>query len=156
KAETVRLAEVERQVRTSWNTARALLAENNPTAARHQLGDAQTKLGNDRSALAELAAEGEASPAQVGRFQRVLALVHRAHQAEAAPALAMVAMNPDKAPADSEIAGGRRPAAAVPFLLQALDCYGILDRADWTIPLEGGLLSTGQVEQLRRTAYEEL
>src|SRR5262249_43788471 len=50
----------------------------------------------------------------------------------------------------------RRPAAAVPFLLKALDCYEVLERDDWNTSLKGGLLVTDQVEHIRRTAYEEL
>src|SRR5262249_52932866 len=50
----------------------------------------------------------------------------------------------------------RRPAAAVPFLLEALQRYEILEREDWDARLAGGLLGKEQVEQIRHTAYEEL
>ena len=50
----------------------------------------------------------------------------------------------------------RLPAAAVPFLLGALQRYGVLERTDWNSALEGGLLGRQQVDQIRRLAYEEL
>jgi tetratricopeptide (TPR) repeat protein len=161
KAEATRLGEVERQVRSSWNAARALLAENKPAAARHQLVDARTKLGNDRSALADLAAEVEAGANELDRYQRFLDLVDRAHQAEVAPSIEAVSMARESfagpgTPGGIVTLGGRRPADAVPFLLQALDCYGVLERADWATALERGLLGKDLVEQVRRTTYEEL
>jgi tetratricopeptide (TPR) repeat protein len=52
--------------------------------------------------------------------------------------------------------GGRRPDLAVPFLLEALQRYEVLERDDWATALGGGLLGKGQVEHIRRSAYEEL
>src|SRR5262249_39737038 len=40
--------------------------------------------------------------------------------------------------------------------LKALDCYAVLERDDWNTALESGLLGRDQVEQIRRTIYEEL
>src|SRR5262249_20373970 len=51
---------------------------------------------------------------------------------------------------------GRRRAAAVPLLLEALQRYGVLERDDWNSTLEGGFLGRQQVEHIRRLAYEEL
>src|SRR5262249_15321137 len=52
--------------------------------------------------------------------------------------------------------GERGAAAAVPFLLEALQCYGVLERDDWNSTLKGGLLRKQQIEHIRRLAYEEL
>src|SRR5262249_55608364 len=87
RVETARLAQVAEKVRESWNTARSLLVENKVVAARQKLVEAQTQLGNDRSALAELAGEVEVGAAQLDRFQRFHDLIDRAHEAETAPVL---------------------------------------------------------------------
>src|SRR5262249_49403214 len=50
----------------------------------------------------------------------------------------------------------RRPAAAVPLLLEALQCYGVLERAHWDSALGGGFLGRPPVERGRRRAYEEV
>src|SRR5207248_11800866 len=50
----------------------------------------------------------------------------------------------------------RRPAAAVPFLLEALGLYNVLERDDWHTALDRGFLATPQTEQIRRAAYEVL
>jgi tetratricopeptide (TPR) repeat protein len=160
RAELARRAEVERQVRASWTAARALLGENNVPAARQKLAEGRVQLGNDRLALDSLAREIEAGEADLNRFQEFLDLLNRAHDAETAPVLeAMVAIDGDRSTAvtpPTPGTWGRRPAAAVPFLVQALGRYEILERDDWTTTLEGGFLSRDQAQQIRRHAYEEL
>jgi tetratricopeptide (TPR) repeat protein len=161
RAEVARRAEVERQVRESWNAARTLLAENKVAAARQKLAEARAQLGNDRATLSELAAEVEAGATELDRWQQFLNLIDRAHEAETAPLLeAMLTADGrsqgsagTRPPATS---GGRQPAAAVPFLLQALAGYVVLERDDWNTTLTGGLLGKEQVEHLRQVAYEEL
>src|SRR5262249_28179118 len=44
----------------------------------------------------------------------------------------------------------------VPFRLEALQRYGVLEREGWDGTLGGGLLGREQVEQIRRLMYEEL
>jgi serine/threonine protein kinase/Flp pilus assembly protein TadD len=155
-----RRATLAAQVRESLNTARILIADNKLNSARRKLVEARAQLGNDRSGLGNLAAELEAVEAELDRFQQVLDLIDRAHQAETAPVLeAVLAMDGPHGgarPLPSTKAGERRPAAAVPFLLEALQRYQILERDDWHITLEGGLLAKEQVKQIRRLAYEEL
>jgi tetratricopeptide (TPR) repeat protein len=152
-----RRATVAGQVRDSLNVARALLAENKLAAALQKLAEARAQLGNDGPALASLAAELAAAEAGLDRFQQFLDLIDRAHQAETAPVLeAAAADGPHGSAAKPSLSWGRRPAAAVPFLLRALGCYELLERDDWDSTLESGLLGKDQVEQVRHSAYEEL
>jgi serine/threonine protein kinase/Flp pilus assembly protein TadD len=155
-----RRAQVAGQVRESMNTARTLIADNQVTAARQKLAEAQVLLGHDRAALGELAAEVEAAAAELDRFQQFLDLIGRAHEAETAPVLdeplaadgshgRAATLPPVRLPE-------RRPAAAVPFLLEALQRYAILDGDAWNTALEGSLLGRDQVAHIRRSAYEEL
>jgi tetratricopeptide (TPR) repeat protein len=160
QAETARQATVAGQVRDSLNTARVLIAENKLASAREKLAQAKAQLGNDGPALANLAAEVEAGAAELNRFQQFLDLIDRAHQAETAPHLESTLVADDSSgragtPTPARV-GSRRPTAAVPFVLEALQHYGILDRDDWKSALESGLLERPQVEQIRRIAYEEL
>src|SRR5205823_708960 len=110
--------------------------------------------------LTNLAAEVAAGEAELDRFQQFLDLIDQAHQAETAPFLeARLAADDSPARAGTPApvsTGARRPAAAVPRLLEALQHYGVLERDDWTSALEGGFLERPQVEQIRRLAYEEL
>jgi tetratricopeptide (TPR) repeat protein len=160
RAEAVRLEQVERQVRESWQAARTLLAENKVSAARQKLAEARTQLGNDRAVLTDLAAEIEAGAAELDRWQQFLDLIERAHEAETAlvleAALAADGSHGGAGTPRPPSSKGWRPAAAVPFLVQALDRYDILERDDWPTTLEWRLLGPEQVEHLRRTAYEEL
>jgi tetratricopeptide (TPR) repeat protein/tRNA A-37 threonylcarbamoyl transferase component Bud32 len=160
REEIARRVEVESKARDLMGTARTLIAENKLAAARQKLAEARTLLENDRSALADLADEVEAGAADLDRFQHFLDQIDRAHQAETAPVLAsrVVGDGPPagKGSADSPGTSGRRPGEAVPFLLQALGRYKILERDDWKTTLEGGLLRSGQVDHLRRLVYEEL
>jgi tetratricopeptide (TPR) repeat protein len=155
-----REAEVERRAHDSLTAARSLIAENKFAAARQKLAEARAQLSNDRSALASLAAEVEAAEADLDRWQKFLDLIDRAHQAETAPVLdaawAAGGAHGRAAPLPPARTGERRPAAAVPFLLEALHCYEILECDDWNSNLEAGLLGRDQVEQIRRTVYEEL
>jgi tRNA A-37 threonylcarbamoyl transferase component Bud32 len=159
EAEAARRANAERQARAALNTARTLLAENKLAPAREQLARARAQLGNEGPALAALAAEVEAGAAELDRFQRFLDLIDRAHQAETAPVptSTLAANSPhgsaEPAPATTV---GRRPAAAAPFLLEALERYHVLSADGWDSALEGGLLGGQQAEQIRRLANEEL
>jgi tetratricopeptide (TPR) repeat protein/serine/threonine protein kinase len=160
-AEVVRLETVEGHVRESLKTARFLIGNNQLHAGRERLAEARAKLGNDQTALPEVAAEVQAVEIGLDRFQQFLDLINRAHQAETTPFLDAAAAEYTRAEYSLKlvrppIAPGRRPAAAVPFLLQALALYGVLQRADWDATLEDGVLGDDQVEQLRRTLYEEL
>jgi tetratricopeptide (TPR) repeat protein len=160
QAEAARLATVGSQIRDSLDTARTLIAENKLAAAGEKLAQARAQLGNDWSVLGNLAAEVEAGTADLNRLQLFLDRIDQAHQAETAPLLER-AWTADGSPGRagtpaSEGTRGRRPAAAVAFLLEALRLYGVLERDDWNSTLEGGLLGRQQIEQIRRLAYEEL
>jgi tetratricopeptide (TPR) repeat protein/serine/threonine protein kinase len=158
-AELARQEQIAGRARESANAARALLAENKVTAARQKLAEAQALLA-DRTALADLAAEVEAAATELDRLQQFLSLIDRAHEAETTPFLdvASVIGDPQDSPATTVAAErpGRRPAAAVPLLLEALRQYGILERKDWNTALAAGFLGRDQVEQIGRLAYEEL
>jgi serine/threonine protein kinase len=134
RLETARLTQVAGQVRQSWNAARTLLAENKVAAARQRLAEALAQLGNNRAMLADLTAEIEAGAAELDRLQRFQDLIYRAHQAEMAPVLdATLAADGShrgvRTPAAVQSAGWQ-PDKAVPFLLQALACYEVLERDD--------------------------
>src|SRR5439155_13338093 len=127
QAEIDRQTAVQRQVRDSLAVAHALIAENKLAPARETLAQARAQLNRDSSALGSLANEVEVAQAGLDRFQQFLELIDRAYQAETAP--------PEE-PRDADALGGagllanpelpasrlvsRRPAAAVPFLLEAL------------------------------------
>jgi tetratricopeptide (TPR) repeat protein/serine/threonine protein kinase len=154
-----RRALVEVQAREALDTARALLADNQVSAARRKLVEAQALLGTDRAALGALATEVEAAAAEVDRWQRFLELIDHAHEVTAAllEATAVADGPQGGAPIVLRPRGdGRRPALAVPFLLEALQRYAILEREDWDTTLGGGFLGKHQLEQIRRSAYEEL
>jgi serine/threonine protein kinase/tetratricopeptide (TPR) repeat protein len=148
------------QVRDSLNAARTLIADNKLALAREKLAQAKVQLGNSRWAPGNLAAEVANCEAELDRFQQFRDLIDRAHQAETASVL-KAALAPEGSHGNArtlppERTEERRPAAAVPFLLEALRRYAILERDDWTTTLKDGLLGKDQVERLRRTAYEEL
>jgi tetratricopeptide (TPR) repeat protein len=155
-----RRATVAVQVRDSLNAARALSAENRLAAAREKVAEARAQLGSYRAALGGLAAEVDAAEAELERFQQFQERIERAQEAETAPlleaALAADGSRGRAATRPPRWLSGRRPAAAVPFLLEALGRYQILERDDWDSTLEGGLLGKGQVEHIRRRAYAVL
>jgi tetratricopeptide (TPR) repeat protein/serine/threonine protein kinase len=159
RAEVVRRAKVEDQARDSLNVARTLVAENKLASAREKLAHAKARLGSDGPALGSLSAEIARGEAELDRFQQFLNLIDQANQVQLAPraefgsaddSLGKAKTSP---PADS---GGRRPAAAVSFLRESLQRYAVLEDDIWTDTLEGGLLGTRQVEQIRRLVYEGL
>jgi tetratricopeptide (TPR) repeat protein len=155
-----RLEAVGGQVRASLDAARILIGENKLAAAREKLAQARAQLGRDGVALGGLAAEVAAGEAELDLFQRFLNRIDQAHQAETAPLLeaALTADGRHRGAGTPALAktGERRPDAAVPLLLEALGCYGVLERDDWASTLEGSLWGGPQVEQIRRLAYEEL
>jgi tetratricopeptide (TPR) repeat protein/serine/threonine protein kinase len=160
RVESTRRQQVADKVGGSWNLARALLAENRIAAALQKLVEAQTQLGNDQSALADLAPQVESGLADLRRLDRFLDLIDRAQEVETAPVREAASGTggflgraglPARAPFP-----GRRPARAVPLVLQALDCFAILERDDCSAFLGAGLQGSQQVEQVRRAAYEQL
>src|SRR5262249_47211498 len=131
--------------RGSLNDAGIFIAENNLAAARQKLAEARAQIGKDQAALASLFAEITALETELKRFQRFFDLIDRAHEAELAPA-ADLSQGTGRARTPRP-SFGRDPAKAAPFLLEALALHEVLER---------GPLGTGQIEQIRRTAYEEL
>jgi tetratricopeptide (TPR) repeat protein len=154
-----RRATVAAMVCDSLNVARTFIAEDKLAAAREKLAEARAQLGHDRSSLADLATEVEAAEAELDRFQQFQELIERAHDAEMAPLLVATAADGSRSSSGSQLpvrTTDRRPSAAVPFLLEALQRYGVLEQNDWDGALEGGFLAKHQIEQIRRLAYEEL
>jgi serine/threonine protein kinase len=82
-----RRARVEGQIRDSLNAARTLLDANKLAPARQKLAQARAQLGNDWSALGDLAADVAAGEASLDRFQQFEDRIELAHQAEMAPSL---------------------------------------------------------------------
>jgi serine/threonine protein kinase/tetratricopeptide (TPR) repeat protein len=160
RAEKERRARVAGQVRDTFGTARALIAENKLTRARKKLFEARAQMGNDRAFLGDLPADMDIADAELDRFQQFLELIDRAHQAETAPLLgAALATDAALAGAGAPSAAPsweRRPAAAVPCLVEALDRYEVLQRDGWHTALDVGLLGPAQVARIRQIAYEEL
>jgi tetratricopeptide (TPR) repeat protein/serine/threonine protein kinase len=159
QAELVRRTELEAQVRESLIMARALLDENKVTAARQRLVDARARLGSNVAALSNLRAEVEAGERSLDRFQQFLDLIQRAHEAEMAPVLQARSSSisfTGLGMAPPARTGDRWPSAAVPLLLEAVRCYGVLEQNDWDNALDAGFLGKQQIERIRRHIYEEL
>jgi tetratricopeptide (TPR) repeat protein len=152
--------ETAQQARESLTRARQWIGEDKLALARQELAAAKRRMGSDHAPLGALAAEIDAFEAEVGRLERFLNLVEQAHEAEFPQPVALV-LQVDSAGgtavAPPQVSSPERePAKAVPFLLQALSCYGVLEQEDWSARLEGGLLEPDQVARVRRTAYDEL
>jgi len=155
-----RREEAAQQARESLSRARQWIGENKVALARQELAAAKGRMGSDRAALGGLVEEIEALETELARYERFLDLIEQAHEAEFPQPVALALQ--------AGLAGGREvappqpsnpardPAKAVPFLLQALSGYGVLERDDWIACLEGGSLEADQVARVRRTVYEEL
>lgn len=161
QAEIARRAQVEAQVRDSLHATQTLLAANKLVAAREKLTQARLQLGSDSQTLTALTAEIEAGVQELDRFQRFLDLIDRAHEAEMAPLSELTLGRGSSRSGRSGRVGrsrstGRRPLVAVPLILEALQLYQVMDRADWHRNPGGGLLGNQQQEQLRRIVFEEL
>ncbi len=133
----VRHAESLGRLQDGLSAARTLLADNQPVLARQKLAEARGEIGSDRAALGGLAAQVDALEAELERWQRFFNLLDRAHEAEI-------------------VDGQWQPAKAVPFSLDALGQYDVLDRDDWSARLGQGVLGKDQVEDVRRLVYEQL
>jgi serine/threonine protein kinase/tetratricopeptide (TPR) repeat protein len=154
--------EIAHQAANSLRDARTSLANNRPELANQKLAEAKGQIVNYRAALVALAAEIDAFEAELDRFGMFLDFVDRAHQEETLSTIQIgLEAEGSQAPArpfwDPSDQGVKRyQARAVPFLLEALALYKVGERDDWCELLEHGLLGRDQVEQIRRTAFEEL
>jgi len=149
-----------RQAQEALTAARTFFGENRLDRARQKLAEAQALLAAHHVAPGSLAGEIEALEAELARFEQFFAWIDQAHQAEIP--------SPDEVALAGQGTGGtaavpsrkpgqeREPAKAVPFLRKALALYEALGQKDWSTALEQGALGRDQVEQIRRTAYEEL
>jgi tetratricopeptide (TPR) repeat protein/serine/threonine protein kinase len=163
-----REAEVAHRTRDSVSRIRTLLTERKLPLAYQELAEAKGRLSDDHTRLPQLVqeqldaveAELQALAATLATFQRFVGLVEQAHEVEFPPPLTLPLLAGGSKPtavASRQPNGPLRdPAKAVPFLLEALSCYAVLEQDDWTARLEGGLLRADQVQRVRRTAYEEL
>jgi tetratricopeptide (TPR) repeat protein len=158
KEETTRRQEIIRQAQDSVTAVRTQLAANNLVLASLKLAEAKALRGNDPAALGDLAKEIEALDVELNRFDRYLDLLDQAFQAEIPPSpIEAAGGTPGMPPNQSSSQIFKpTPAKAVPIVLKALALYSVLDRDDWSTSLENGLLGPAQVEQVRRTAFEEL
>jgi Flp pilus assembly protein TadD len=149
------------QAQEAWQRARTWMATNQLAKAHQELAGARSWLGTyGPLLLRRRAAEVETLEAALDQFERFLDLVEQAHEAEfpQAVAFALPAATPDgKGVAPRQASShGRDRAKAIPYLLEAQSCYEVPEKDGWSARLEGGLLEPGQVERVRRTAYEEL
>ena len=154
-----RHAEAALKASESLSRARCWIAENKPALAhRQELAEAKGRIGSDRAALGNLVDEIEALEAELTRFDRFLSLLDQAHEAEIPQVakLAATATEEGMPPAPEPASQDRESARAVPFLLEALACYGVLDRDDWSAALERSCLEKGQTMEVERRVYEEL
>jgi tetratricopeptide (TPR) repeat protein len=144
----------------SLSRARAWIGEHNLPFARKELAEARGHIGSERSALQHLADEVDTLEAELAQFESFLGLIDQAHEVEIPetveirgllePATGANAARKSAQPSE------RNPTNVVPLLLKALGQYQILDRGDWPAALEAGSLGPGHVQQVRRSAYEEL
>src|SRR5262249_38375387 len=149
-----------RQAQEASTAARSFFGENRLDLARQKLAEAQALLGAHHVAPGSLAGEIETLEGELIRFEQFFALIDQAHQAEipspAEVAGAVQGSGGTAAVLSRKPGQEREPAKAVPFLRKALALYEALGGKDWSTALEEGALGRGQVEQIRRTAYEEL
>jgi tetratricopeptide (TPR) repeat protein/serine/threonine protein kinase len=154
-----RRAEAAQQAGESLQRARAWMSAGNLALARQELAEARGRIGSDRAVLVALAEEINTLDGALARFQRFFDLVEQAHDAEASMTseLAQAETGAGTKPAPAAVRfSANDPAKPVPFHLQALACYQVLEREDWLAGLEGGLGQAAQVQQVRRSVYEEL
>jgi serine/threonine protein kinase/tetratricopeptide (TPR) repeat protein len=158
--QAARRTEATHQVQDRLATARALLADGQVPQARQKLAEARSRIGDDRALVGAVADEVEALDAELATFERFLALDELAHEAEFSES---VELRPRADGVGGMAAVSLRsgqelwdPHRAVPYLLEALSCYGALEQEDWSDQLEGSLLGPQQVARVRRTAYERL
>jgi tetratricopeptide (TPR) repeat protein len=148
------------QLQDAMTAAHALVQENQPALARQRLAEVRALIVSDRAAVADLAEEVEGFEKKLDRWQRFLDFIGRAHEEETRnieeQAAGFLGVQQRSQRTASYRYNERQPARGVPFLLEALESYGVLDQADWLAALEDGALGKQQVEQLRRSAYEEL
>jgi tetratricopeptide (TPR) repeat protein len=149
-----------RQAQEAMTAARTFFGENRLDRARRKLAEAQAQLAAHHVAPGGLTGEIEALEAELARFEQFFAWIDQAHQEEIP--------SPDEVALAGEGTGGtvavlsrkpgqeREPAKAVPFLRKALALYEALGQKDWSTAPGRGALGRDQVEQIRRTAYEEL
>jgi tetratricopeptide (TPR) repeat protein len=154
------LTMVEQKARESLEAARTFFADNQLALARKKLAEAEGLIGNERASLAHVREKVEALTAEVNRFEDFFRLIDRAHEEEIPSSISLGV--PVQVPGGMVLAPPsirspeRDPAKAVPFLLEALSRYEVWDGERWDTTLNDSLLGPKQVEQVRRTAYEEL
>jgi tetratricopeptide (TPR) repeat protein len=149
-----------RQAQEALTVARTFFGENRLDRARQKLVEAQVQLAAHHVAPGILTGEIETLEAELVRFEQFFAWRDEAHQAEipspAEFALAGQSTGGTVVVLSRKPGQEREPARAVPFLRKALALYGALGPKDWSDALGRGALGREQVEQIRRTAYEEL
>jgi tetratricopeptide (TPR) repeat protein/serine/threonine protein kinase len=154
---TARQEETAHQASESLTRARKWMGENKLALARQELAEAKGRIRGDRAALHSLTEQIEALEAELEKFESFLSLLDQAHQAELPGSLELAVLDQSTKSTSQPLRWRERdPANAVPFLLQALSLYQIIERDDWLAVLEGGLLEPGQRMQIRSSAYEEL
>jgi tetratricopeptide (TPR) repeat protein len=148
-----------RQVKDLLSAARTLVAENQVVLARQKLADARNRIGDNPSLFGSVADGVQALDGELARFEHFLELVDMAREAEFPQAMPLNIQRVKAgvpAPVIQSSPPIRVPASAVPILIQALSCYGILAQDDWSARLAAGLLGPRQTARVRRLAYEQL
>jgi tetratricopeptide (TPR) repeat protein/serine/threonine protein kinase len=148
--------ETARRAREALTRARVLVRENKVALARQVLTEAMQHHGNDRAALGSLAEEIGGLEAELGKLENFLGLVDQARL----PPLS----TGSRGATTTDFVDRSAPDQLPPFrwigastpTLQVLACYGVMERPDWLVALEGGLLTPVQQRQVRRVVYEEL
>jgi tetratricopeptide (TPR) repeat protein len=157
RGRAARQEETARQASESLTRARQWMGENKLALARQELAEAKGRIRADRGALHSLPEQIEALEAELVKFENFLSLLDQAHQAEIPGPVEVAVLDQSmKSTPQPSRRAERDPGKAVPFFLQALSLYQIMERDDWLAVLEGGLLGPGQRMQIRRSAYEEL
>jgi serine/threonine protein kinase/tetratricopeptide (TPR) repeat protein len=155
-----RLETVEQKGRDALNEAHAFFHANQLTPARMKLAEAEGLIGSDRFRLGDLAEQIEAFAAEMAKFEDFFRLVDQGHEAEIPAPIALAVQIQSYQGVASALPvtrdPERDPGKAVPHLLEALSRYGVLESEEWKAALDNGSLGKDEVEQVQRTAYEEL
>ena len=147
----VRAAEAAQQARESLHAARTLIGESKFPLARQKLAEARGRIGSDRAPLRRLAAEVEVLEGELARVESFFALIDQGHEAEIPharePGSQADGSHGSKLVPQSETSFDRDPGKAVPMILEALSCYGIIEHEDW------GVSSIGTENRLKPSEH---
>jgi tetratricopeptide (TPR) repeat protein/serine/threonine protein kinase len=125
-----------RRIEDALTAARTLMGEYKLAAARRQLAEARAHIGEDSADAPALAATVRAADRALDRFERFFTLVNRA--------------------VDPEVSQDQAAGRTAQLLLEALALYPVFDDSAGEDPLNGGMLASTDIENIRRTACQQL